>query len=194
MYNLLLGAAILALFLSLPELAKATDCNNWVRFSTNAEYLKPISVPAKKIGAHLTESIWSEGIRFDSELKGRELWLDVTYFPGNTTAAGAARAIMQVGRLADESFDQLILSEEDIGLFAISEGKLRDIGCRFIWGREGGENPIALMRDLFSALEHYGTGMPLSADFTGSLLGDTSLALDLNNKILVPGWVMSAVQ
>ena len=101
---------------------------------------------------------------------------------------------MQAGRLADERFQRLVLAEAETGIFVIEEPALRAIGCRFIWGREGGENPIALIRDLFRNLVWYESGRPLSVRFSGSLLGDTSLAMSLNNELLIPKWVMSAVK
>jgi hypothetical protein len=153
-----------------------------------------LSVPAGNIGEHLNASVWSEGVMFQSDLKGRDLWLDITHFPGTPTAAKAPAAIIQVGRLADDGFDRLVLAQGDQGLFVIERGALRDIGCQFIWGREGGQNPIALMRDLYRQMSLYDSGMPLGRGFTGSLLGDTSLALRINNEVLLPAWVAADVQ
>ncbi len=45
------------------------------------------------------------------------------------------------------------------------------------WGREGGQNPIALMRDLYKSMRHYETDQLITTHFKGLLLGDTDLAL-----------------
>lgn len=173
---------------------EATSCQQWPQFASSLEYLQPLSVPAARIGDHMSAAEWSDGVEFASELRGNELWLDITRYPSDTTAIAGTRAILIVGRLADDSFDRLVLSDADRGIFSISEPDIRSIGCQFIWGVEGGENPIALLRDLYSAMTHYETGRPLSTRWNGSLLGDTNLALELNNGVLVPGWVRSAVE
>mgnify|MGYP006281628591 CR=1 FL=1 len=174
--------------------AAATDCSAWPRFASSEPYLKPLSVPAAEIGAHLTASSWSDGVEFSSEMRGRDLWLDITHFPGQTSAAAAPAAIMRTGRLADNSFDRLVLSHDGTGLFSINRGPLREIGCRFIWGREGGENPIALLRELYQQLSYYETGQSRGSGFNGSLLGDTHRALQLNNEVLLPAWVIEDVR
>lgn len=179
---------------SLAGPAAATDCAQWARFSSTQEYLQPLAVPADRIGSHLSASEWSSGVEIESEMHGDELWIDITSFPGDTTAAAGPRAIMMVGRLADESFSHLVLSDAGTGLFAISEPDIRSIGCQFIWGVEGGQNPIALMREMYAAMTHYGTGQPLSTRWNGNLLGDTTIAINVNNEIVLPGWVMSAVE
>ena len=174
--------------------AQATNCSEWSRFSSSEDYLKPLSVPADQIGPHLSASKWSEGIEFTSRRKGDEIWLDIASYPGTTTAAGGPRAIMMVGRLADESFDRLVLSEEGEGVFAISERDLRSVGCRFIWGRTGGENPIALLREMYPPMVWYENGQPLSTAWDGSLLGDSQRAILIGTEVIIPKWVMSAVQ
>ncbi|MEY8802147.1 hypothetical protein AB9K35_17860 [Leisingera sp. XS_AS12] len=193
MINFRSAGLTLAAILATASPALATGCDAWPQFASSAPYLEPLSVPAKDIGGHLNGWEWSDGMQFASRLHGSELWLDITQFPGNATAAAASRSVMQLGRIADEDFATLVLAEGDAGLFSISEPELRAIGCQFIWGKEGGQNPIALMRDLYKALRHYESGAPLSTGFNGSLLGDTNLALQLNNKIVLPQWAMSAV-
>ncbi len=174
--------------------AGATGCEKWSRFASQDDYLEPHSVPAAKIGKHLSASEWSQGIEFKSTRHGKEVWLDITSYPGETTAAGGSRAIMMVGRLMDENFEKLVLAEAGKGIFVISEPELRAIGCRFIWGKEGGENPIALMRELFKALRWYEGDRPLSTAWNGSLFGDTNNAISLHSEVLMPEWAMSAVK
>lgn len=186
-----LAAAPLLCLIALPVWA---DCSSWSRFSSHEKYLAPLSVPAGSIGAHLTASEWSEGVRFTSELRDGDIWLDITHFPGTTTAARASSVIMMVGRLADDTFDRLVLANGTKGLFVIEREPLREIGCQFIWGREGGQNPVALLRDLYQNMAYYETGQPLSTNFNGSLLGDSTLALRLNNEVMLPAWVLDDIQ
>ncbi len=174
--------------------ANATSCLNWPRFFSTEDYLEPLSIDVSQVGSFFSTYVHSEGIQFASEMRGNELWVDITKYPGTTTAAGALRAIMQMGRLVSDDFDTLVLADDGVGLFAISEPKLRDIGCQFIWGRKGGQNPIALMRDLFQGMEYYETRQPLSTRWNGSLLGDSNLAVTLNNEVLVPEWVLNSVK
>ncbi|AXI54780.1 hypothetical protein C1J05_09970 [Sulfitobacter sp. JL08] len=171
----------------------ATDCEQWPQFSSTEDYLEPLSVKADEIGEHMNRWQWSDGVQFSTEMRGDELWLDILAFPGDSTAAAAGRAIMQTGRLASEDFDRLVLADKGVGIFSIEEPKLRAIGCQFIWGREGGQNPIALIRDMYKSMVHYPSGEPLSTAFNGSLFGDTNLAISLNNEMLIPNWVLSAV-
>jgi len=53
---------------------------------------------------------------------------------------------------------------------------------------EGGQNPITLIREMYSAMTWYATGAPLSRSWNGSLLGDTGIAIGTNNKILLLQW------
>ena len=172
----------------------ATDCSQWKMFATTAKYLEPLSVPASKLQNHLNASSWSDGVIVDVAMNERELWMDIVYFPGETQAAAAVRIAFQVGRLTDEDFDKFVMAEDGRGVFSIDEPALREIGCQFIWGKEGGQNPIALMRHFFKELKRYETGAPVFSGFTGSLLGDTTLALDVHNSFFVPEWVMSSVE
>jgi hypothetical protein len=188
-----LSLASLVIALLLPATAFA-DCSNWSSFSSHEAYLEPLSVPAGEIGAHLTASPWTGGVKFHSELREGDLWLDIMEFPGATSAAVAPSVVMQVGRLADDGFGRLVLAHEGQGLFAIERAALRDIGCQFIWGREGGENPIALMRVLYRKMTYFETGQPISTRFSGHLLGDTSLALNINNEIVLPAWVVPDIR
>lgn len=182
------------LLLSLATGAQAMDCSEWAHFSSSEEFLEPLSVPAKKIGKHLTSSEYSDGVVFSSRRKGKDVWLDIEKFPGTTTAIAGTRAIMMAGRLMDENFERLVLEDDGKPVFAISEPDLRAVGCQFIWAREGGQNPIALMRELYRAMVWYEDGRPMSAQWNGSLLGDTTLAASLSVDVLMPEWAMSAVE
>lgn len=99
-----------------------------------------------------------------------------------------------IGRLSDESFERLVLVDGDQSLFYISEADLRSVGCRFIWRRQAGENPIALMRDFYSNLRDYDTDRPVVVGMNGSLLGDTQRVLTANNEVVLPAWIVSAIE
>ncbi len=173
--------------------AALSDCSAWSKFSSKENYLEPLSVDAAQIGTHLNASKYSQGVILQSEIRGDELWVDVVKYPGTTSAAIAPSLIMRVGRLADDNFGSLVLAHEGKGLFKIQRDDLRTVGCRFIWGREGGENPIALMREMYQGLTYYQSGAPLSRSFTGSLLGDTGLTMRLNNEVVLPAWILEDI-
>jgi hypothetical protein len=174
--------------------AEATTCEEWSYFSSTEDFLEPLSVSSRRIGKHLTASEYSDGIVFSSKRRGKEVWLDIEKFPGDTSAIAGTRAIMMAGRLMDEGFERLVLEDDGKPVFSISEPDLRAVGCQFIWAREGGQNPIALMRELYRTMVWYEDGRPLSTLWNGSLLGDTNLAVQLSTQVLMPEWAMSAVE
>lgn len=178
----------------LPSVSFATDCTAWARFSTSDPHQQPLSVSLDKLQNHLNASPLNKGIIYGVSQKGRTLELDVLHFPGTVEALAGLRTVFQIGRIADESFDTLVFVDAQERLFSIAEPELRSLGCQFIWGRKGGQNPIALMRLFFHALKDAQTGRPAVAGFTGSLLGDTNLALSAHNEIFLPRWVLSAVE
>jgi hypothetical protein len=185
--------ALLALLLD-PSASQATDCSRWSRFESSEAYRQPLSVSASDIDDHLNGSVDLEGVDIAAELAGRDLQLDVLHYPGGVTAAAALRFVFMIGRLSDESYDRLVLMDEGEPLFYISEPDLRSVGCRFIWRRQGGENPIALMRDFYSNLYFFGTDQPVVRGLNGSLLGDTQRILQANNEVVLPSWIVSAIE
>lgn len=177
-----------------PSASQATDCSRWPRFASSEAYLQPLSVSASDIDDHLNSSVDLEGIEIAAELAGRDLQLDVLHYPGGVTAAAALRVVFIIGRLSDESYDRLVLMDEGEPLFYISEPDLRSVGCRFIWRRQAGENPIALMRDFYSNLYNYENDQPVVRGLNGSLLGDTQRILQANNEVVLPAWIGSAIE
>ena len=191
MRALLVSALFTALIL--PEESHATDCSRWSRFPSNEAYLQPLSVSAAEIDGHLNGSMDLEGIEIAVDLDGGDLLLDVLSYPGDLTAAAALRVVFMIGRLSDESYDRLVLIDKGEHLFYINEPDLRSVGCRFIWRRQGGENPIALMRDFYSDLRFFDTDQPVVRGLSGSLLGDTQRVLQANNEVVLPAWIVSAL-
>jgi hypothetical protein len=191
MRALLVSALFTALIL--PEESHATDCSRWSRFPSNEAYLQPLSVSAAEIDGHLNGSMDLEGIEIAVDLDGGDLLLDVLSYPGDLTAAAALRVVFMIGRLSDESYDRLVLIDKGEHLFYINEPDLRSVGCRFIWRRQGGENPIALMRDFYSDLRFFDTDQPVVRGLSGSLLGDTQRVLQANNEVVLPAWIVSAI-
>ncbi|WP_288929228.1 hypothetical protein [uncultured Maritimibacter sp.] len=191
--NALKAFSIISVLIA-PTAAFATDCTAWRSFVASEDYLKPLSLSPSEVAVVLNASEYSSGLEVSTELRGQELWLDITLFPGDAPAVAGTAAIMKVGRLVDADFDALVLSDDGTPIFSISEPVSRELGCQFIWGREGGENPIHLMRILMKNLMRYETGKPVATGFTGSLLGDTNLALQINNEVLVPEWAFSSIR
>lgn len=192
MQAVLKTGVLAALLLGSAQTVGATDCSAWPIGSSPEAYMAPLSVPADRIGARLTEI--SDGVQVTSELKGDELWIDITEYPGDLTAAAAPRIVLQTGRLAGPGFSRLVLADGGQGVFSLSEAEARMLGCQFQWGVRGGENPIHLLREMYKAMRFYETGQLISTNFTGSLMGDTSLALNLNNEVFLPRWVLSSVK
>lgn len=163
-------------------------------FAAKNETTPPTSVEAADIAAFVAAAPWAEGVRITAEERGTELWLDVTEFPGNTTAAAAPRTAWLVGRIMDTDAATVVFADADEALFQIAATMLKDIGCRFVVGEQAGENPIALMREFYDAMTRHGSGQRIAGRFTGSLLGDTTTAMTANNEVFVPGWILSAVK
>lgn len=130
--------------------AMAGSCPGQMFVAKN-ETAPPTSVNAADIAAFVAAAPWAEGVRVTAEERGAELWLDVTEFPGNTTAAAAPRTAWLVGRIMDTDVATVVFSDADQALFQIEARALKDIGCRFVVGEEAGENPIALMREFYDA-------------------------------------------
>lgn len=191
MRALLVSALFTALIL--PEESHATDCSRWSRSQSNEAYLQPLSVSAAEIDGHLNGSMDLEGIEIAVDLDGGDLLLDVLSYPGDLTAAAALRVVFMIGRLSDDSYERLVLIDKGEPLFYINEPDLRSVGCRFIWRRQGGENPIAWMRDFYSDLRFYDTDQPVVRGLSGSLLGDTQRVLQANNEVVLPAWIVSAL-
>lgn len=135
----------------------------------------------------------ADGIGFMVKNTPNELWLDIVSYPGDVTVAASTRVLFIVGRVTRPEYKLLVLADNGIPLFKISYEDIHRIGCQFVWGEEGGQNPIALMRELVDSLRHYENGERVAPEFTGSLLGDTTLTIDTLNKIVTPMWVMRTV-
>ncbi|SIN82759.1 hypothetical protein SAMN05444002_0818 [Vannielia litorea] len=171
-----------------------TDCTKWPEFTAPEPYLKPQSVSMNQIQNYLNASESSEGVIFDVERKGRELWLDIVYVPADATVIVGVRSIFQIGRLIDGDFDSIVFSDDGQGLYALPEPMLRELGCQFIWGREGGQNPIYLIRVFFQNLRDFENGKLAVSGFNGSLLGDTGRAMSYHNEVFAPKWILTALE
>ena len=136
----------------------------------------------------------ADGIKFDVDIRPDELWIDVLEYPGDVTVAAASRILFIIGRITNGEFGKLVLADNGEGLYQITEENIRAIGCQFVWGVEGrGQNPIALIRDFADNLEYYDSGQRIAARFTGSLLGDTTAAMDVLNNHVNRNWVLRSV-
>lgn len=187
-----LGTLVVLYGTSFP--AFSTDCSAWPEFSSNAPDLQPQSIAVSDIQNYINGLETSEGVVLDIEQSGKELWIDVVYLPDNATVISGLRAVMQIGRLISGDFEKVVLSDDGKGIYQLPEPKLREIGCQFIWGYEGGQNPIYLIRVFFESLENYPDGQKAVTGFTGQLLGDTNLAMEYHNNQFARQWLLSALQ
>lgn len=191
MKSMLVLAAALSLAVSGTEPATACESQGGYVASIDAD-LRPLSVPAAEIGAWLNASPYSSGIRFTSELHGRDLWLDVTAFPDEAPEVGSVRALMQLGRVVAADFDQLVLVDGDEALFVIGEPDLRRVGCQFIWPAHAGTDPIHLMREIVEALHEGQNRQPLKGLSPSGSAGTTIHAVALIEGQINPVWLDTA--
>lgn len=182
-----------AMAVSFGSAALAGPCPGQM-FAAKNETAPPTSTAPADIAAFVAAAPWAEGVRVSVEERGTELWVDVTDFPGNITAAAAPRTAWLIGRIMDTSAATVVFADADEALFQIAAPVLKDIGCRFVVGEQARENPVALMREFYDAMMRYGSGQRIAGRFTGSLLGDTTTAMTANNEVFVPEWVLSAVK
>lgn len=185
-------ASICALAPTAP--AHATDCSAWTQFQASDAYLAPQSIDLSRLQDQLNAGDEAEGMIFEFKQVDGDVWMDVGYVPGEASALAGLRTAFMTFRLLSDDFDDFIFADGKTGLFKISEPKAREIGCQFIWGREGGQNPIYLMRVFYENLLNYDDGQPVVVGFNGSLMGDTNLAMTFNNEVFVQKWLLTALE
>lgn len=134
-----------------------------------------------------------DGIKFAVTVKGKEVWLDIVQYPPQVSVIASLRSLLVLGRVVKPGYDKLVLADGDKGLFQVSYQDIHAIGCQFVWGTEGGQNPIHLLRELADSLTYYADGSRVAPPFTGSLMGDTSAMLGTMNKIVYPEWLLKTV-
>lgn len=177
-----------------PSLSAADTCPGQI-FSAKPDLTAPGSVPNGALASYVNENrSWADGIKISVDQRDDELWLDVTEYPGTAAVAAAMRVVWLLARVSSGNQKRLVFADEGRGLFQIDSAVAKDIGCRFVIGENGGENPIALMREFYDALEVFQTGRRVAPLYNGSLLGDTMTAMTVNNEIFVPKWIVSAVK
>jgi len=180
-------------FCLMGNMVQANSCGDKYFAGTLPEH-EVGSVELSELANFLDTFPTADGIKFDVDIRPNELWIDVLEYPGDVTMAAASRILFIIGRIADGEFGELVLADNGEGLYKISEESIRAIGCQFVWGVEGrGQNPIALIRDFADNLEYYDSGQRVAARFTGSLLGDTTAAMDVLNKYVNRNWVLRTV-
>lgn len=154
----------------------------------------PAFVPAGEVGPALAAASSLGDLAFASELRGRELWLDVTRFPATARLTEVAQALLGVAHLADDTFDLLVLADDGQGLFAITEPDLRAAGCRYLGAAPGVASPLYLLHDLARGFGDYRTGEPLAPGFGAGFRDDTELALSVVGDVILPQWALSAMR
>ncbi len=184
---------ISAMFSILLALASPASACEEQRFFPSLEAdLEPLSVPAQEIGAWLSSSPYSSGIRFASTLHGRDLWLDITDFPDGAPEVGSIRALMQLGRVAGGGFDRLLLVDGQEELFVICESDLRTVGCQFMWPSNSGADPLMLMRTLIETIREKDTNAPIQGVSEPESIPTAIHAMIIVQESLNPAWVSSA--
>lgn len=174
--------------------AYATDCSAWPEFQTSEPNLAPQSLALSDLQKTLNAGDEAEGMIFEFQEVDGDIWMDVGYVPGEASALAGLRTAYMAFRLLSDDFDEFVFSDGDTGLYKIAEPKAREIGCQFIWGREGGQNPIYLMRVFYESLLNFEDGQPAVVGFNGSLMGDTNLAMTFNNEVFVQNWLLTALE
>ena len=171
--------------------SRADACAAW-RLATSASAPPGHAfVPAGDVGPALSAASSLGDLAFESELRGRELWLDVTRFPATGRLTEVAQALLGVAQLADDSFDLLVLADNGQGIFAIAEPDLRAAGCPYLGAAPGVANPLRLLHDLARGFGDYRTGKPLAPEFGGGFRADTELALSVVGDMILPRWALS---
>lgn len=144
---------------SVPALA----CDGYATRVSSENHLQPKSVQVGRLADALNASPYSSGIQFASSIKRGDLLLDITSYPQQAPELGTIRALMQIGRLVDDGFEQLVLVDNGRPLFTVSREKLRQVGCRFNWSKNTGDNPLLLMTEMVASLRRANTGEVLVA-------------------------------
>lgn len=155
---------------------------------------KPFSVPLSKIQNRINNDPSADGIILSTSTRNGVLCIDIKEMPGETSAAAVLRVVMMIGRLAEDTYTEMLFVDEGEDVFVIDGEKIREIGVQFVWGEEGkGQNPIHLIR-LFADALRTPDGQRVAPPMTGSLLGDTHKALEMINKRFHPEWTMRTLR
>lgn len=161
------------------------------RFDSTDPAKSPLSVSLDQIEKRINNDPAADGILLSIRAKSRVLRLDLVAIPGKTSMAAATRVVFMTARLAKPDYDEMRFVDEGKDLFVIDGNVIRDIGRQFVWGEQDkGQNPIYLMRVFVDALR-YPDGSRVAPPFTGSLLGDTSLATRTITDVFNAQWVMN---
>ncbi|MFF2320221.1 hypothetical protein ACFVTJ_04125 [Agrobacterium sp. NPDC058088] len=184
---------VLAGFLSVaPAMAADNSCGEKYWQGTGPEHTID-QIPVSGLQRFLDTSPAIDGIKFHVSMKGKEVWLDIVQYPPEVSVIASLRSLLVIGRVVQPGYDKLVLADGDKGLFQVSYQDIHAIGCQFVWGAEGGQNPIHLLRELADSLTYYADGSRVAPPFTGSLMGDTSAMLGTMNKIVYPEWLLKTV-
>ncbi|MCW3782974.1 hypothetical protein [Defluviimonas salinarum] len=190
---ILAAAAVMSVPLASSVLADA-DCSGVAGHVPADGDLTAFAVPAAGLDAFMNASPMANGMKFRSELRDRDLWLDVVEFPSDTSGLAGAVSLMAIGRVAADEFDRLILADGEEGVFEIANGDLRAVGCRFLWGQETEEAPFAQIVELFQGLRSYEGHARVTPELSGNLMHDMTVTLETHNGPFVDGWLRSAVK
>lgn len=181
-------ALVVAVWAVSGTLASAQDEDS--RFDSTDPAKAPLSVSLSQIENRINGDPAADGIVLAITVKDEIMRIDLKAMPGTTSVAAATRVIFMIGRLAEPDYTELRFSDEGKDLFVIDGDAIRGIGRQFVWGEEGrGQNPIHLIRLFVDALR-YPDGTRVAPEFTGSLLGDTTVSTRTMVDVFNPEWVL----
>jgi hypothetical protein len=153
----------------------------------------PFSVPIAELEQRLNNDPSSDGVKMHIGHHDGVLSFDIYESPGETSAAAIVRVLFMAFRLAEKDYTRVSLVDTGTEIFSLDASDAQSIGQQFVWGEAGaGQNPIALIRQFADALRD-DSGNRVAPPFNGSLLGDTSKALDTLNDRFHPDWTFATI-
>lgn len=165
-----------------PNLFESSDTNK-----------TPFSVPLSNIQSRINNDPSADGIKIAYSHSASSLYMDITDIEGDTSLASVVRVIFMTARLASNDYQTMIFRDQSNDIFNISGSVIQDIGQQFLWGEEsGGQNPIHLMRLFIDNLRN-ADGSRVARKMTGSLLGDTNIAMRTFNDQFHPRWTLKTI-
>jgi hypothetical protein len=171
--------------------AAADPCEGGPYAVSGAPHLEPGSIPVAELAGVLNTWSYSQGIQFDISLVGEQLRVDITEFPPDTQLVAGLFSLLQISRLVQEDFGQLVLVDGDRGLFAFRGSEARLNGCRTLWGVEanGAVVPpmVGIMQNVVNA-----DSQRITPAYTGAFISDVNRALDTFNQVIAPAWLYSS--
>ena len=184
---------ITMIFLTAATNAHANQCNNYKYNPSSLPHLQANSVPNDELGQHLNASQYSHGIKFDIESNEDNLWVDIVSYPPETQLAAGLFMLLQIGRLAEEDFNHLVLIDNSEKLFSFDGSAIRRNGCQALWGTSAAGSPMMLLVDVMAYARDAEDNL-LIPRYTGNWLTNMTTALETFNTSIAPEWIFSVAE